>query len=235
MRLRKLIILTDEVYEHMCYSGNEHIRVGAYKQMWDRTITMFTASKVFSCSGWRIGWAIGPAKLVEPLMAAQTWLCLGIHRPTQNAMAKALEYVKTTPYEDGKLYYDWMRDILEKKRDRLVKTLRNCWLKIRVFNPEGGFFIMVDITESIPMIPSEYYYKEGSEKKEGKEYDYSADYAFVRWIADKYRIVCIPCFPFYDQSHTTNPKEYRGSHLVRFALCKNDETLELVEKILGKE
>ena len=239
----RLIIITDEVYEHMCYNGNEHIRLGALDGMWDRVISLYTASKVFSCAGWRVGWTIASAKLIEPLVAVQNWNNLNIHRPSQVAVAKTLEYVRSKPYQGDKYYYDYLREMLEKKKNFLVNVLKNSWIKMRVFEPEGGFFIVVDITESIPLIPRQYFYKNGKIKdsedlKETKELDnidYSADYAFVRWLADKFNIISIPGYPFFDQGHANSVKDYKGTHLVRFAFCKNDETLNAVAECLLKK
>ena len=240
----RLIIITDEVYEHMCYNGNKHIYLGAMEGMWDRVISLFSASKIFSCAGWRVGWTITSAKLSEPLIAAQNWNNLNINLPSQIAVARGLEYIKSTPYLEGKYYYEYIDGMLEKKKNFLVNVLRNSWIKMRVYEPEGGVFIIADITESIPIIPKQYFYNKGDQVKlkedlksvEGlSNVDYSPDYAFVRWLADKFNIISIPGYPFFDQTHAKCVKEYKGTNLVRFAFCKSDETLEAVAECLLKK
>jgi len=129
---------------------------------------------------------------------------------------------------------------LHRKREILVDTLQNSWIKMRVHVPEGGFFVICDITEAIPMIPREYFYKKVdgryvNREDEGIEAECSPDWAFVRWIADKFNIIAIPGYPFYDQSQSKSVREYKGGHLVRFALCKNDETLKGVAECLRKK
>lgn len=240
----RLIVIMEEIYEHMCYDSHKHLRIATYPGMWERVISIYTASKAFSCAGWRIGWAISSCTLVGPLTAAQNWLNLNVSRPSQMAVAKSLEYVTNTPYVDGKLFYNWIEESMQRKKDLLVKALKNSFLKIKIYEPEGGFFVLVDITEMIPLIPRKYFYKtENTEKfvenspmnQDKRIPDYSPDYAFVRWLATEYKVISIPCFPFYDQSNATNVGEYKGSHLVRFALCKNDETIIAAAEALARK
>jgi len=239
----KLIIIADEVYEHMCYDSHKHIRIGALEGMWDRVISFYSASKTFSCAGWRVGWAIGAEKLIQPLVAIQNWNNLNINRPAQIAIAKALNYATGTVYKDDKLYYDHLNTILQKKKDSLVAVLKKSWIKLKVFEPEGGFFILIDITEAIPQIPAKYFYKNEDKItykslngiKELDEVDYTPDYAFVRWLAAKSKIISIPIYSFYNQSHAKSLKEYKGTNLVRFAFCKNEDTLAAVAECFTKE
>jgi len=237
----RLIIVTEEVYEYMCYDKHEHISIATMENMWERVISIYTASKTFACSGWRVGWVIASETLTAPMIAAHSWTNLGIHRPAQMAVAKAMDqFRESAATEDGRNYYEDLNKMLQKKKDFLVDTLENSWIKMKVHVPEGGFFVIVDITEAIPMIPREYFYKKVDgryvdREKEGVKTEYSSDFAFVRWIADKFNIISIPGYPFYDQSGAKSVHEYKGSHLVRFALCKNDETLKGVADFLRKK
>lgn len=239
----RLIVIADEVYEHMCYDNHKHLRIGALDGMWDKVISFYSASKAFSCAGWRVGWAVGSEKLIQPLVAVQNWNNLNINRPAQIALARALEYANSTIYRDDKLYYDYLNSILQKKKDFLVAALKKSWIKMKVYEPEGGFFILIDITEAIPTIPAKHFYKSedrikytGSNgSKELVETDYTPDYAFVRWLAARSKIISIPIYPFYNQSQAKSLKEYKGTHLVRFALCKNEDTLAAVAECFLKE
>jgi len=55
----KVIVLSDEVYEYMLYNNNKHLRIANFPGMWDRTVSMYSSGKTFSCTGWRIGFAVG--------------------------------------------------------------------------------------------------------------------------------------------------------------------------------
>jgi aspartate/methionine/tyrosine aminotransferase len=60
--------ITDEVYEKLVFDGKQHIRLASLPDMWDRTITISSCGKTFSCTGWKIGWAYGAAHLIKPMV-----------------------------------------------------------------------------------------------------------------------------------------------------------------------
>ncbi len=69
-----LLVITDEVYEHLVYDGHEHLPLAGFDGMAERTITISSAAKMFNCTGWKIGWACGPAKLIAGVRAAKQYL-----------------------------------------------------------------------------------------------------------------------------------------------------------------
>ncbi len=71
---RDLVVITDEVYEHLTYTGHEHVPMATLPGMAERTLTLSSAGKSYSFTGWKVGWATGPAELVGALLAAKQWL-----------------------------------------------------------------------------------------------------------------------------------------------------------------
>jgi len=67
----QVLIFADEVYEHVIYDKNQHLRIGSFENMWERTVSVYSGGKIFSVTGWRIGWAVGPEHLIHPMTIAQ--------------------------------------------------------------------------------------------------------------------------------------------------------------------
>ena len=131
---RDLVVVTDEVYEHMTYDV-EHRPLATFNGMAERTLTISSAGKTFSFTGWKIGWACGPARLVRPVLMAKQFLTFVSGAPFQPAMAVGLRLPDS--------YFDGLRATLQGKRDRLIAGLRNVGLE--VFVPEGTYFVTADV------------------------------------------------------------------------------------------
>jgi N-succinyldiaminopimelate aminotransferase len=131
---RDLIVVTDEVYEHMTYDV-EHVPLATLPDMADRTLTISSAGKTFSFTGWKVGWAVGPADLVTAVRTAKQFLTFVSGAPFQPAIALGLGLPDA--------YYDGLRDSLRAKRDRLCAGLRD--VGFEVFEPAGTYFITADV------------------------------------------------------------------------------------------
>jgi N-succinyldiaminopimelate aminotransferase len=130
-----LVVVTDEVYEHLLFDGREHVPICTLPGMWERTVSISSAGKTFSFTGWKVGWVTGPAELVATVMAAKQWLTFSNAAPLQPAVAHALGH-------EAAFYGALARD-LEAKRDLLVAGLRT--LDLEVYNPEATYFVMTDV------------------------------------------------------------------------------------------
>ena len=145
-------------------------------------------------------------------------------------------------YEGCTNYYDYLAKTFTSKKQRLCKILKAAPFKWTILEPEGGYFVCVDVTNAIPQIPIKYFYKAGKSEEKGttedwkslENPDYSPDSAFSRFISYEYGVTPIPLSPMYDQSEVKNIKETRGGTFIRFAACKKDETLDKLEKLLVK-
>jgi N-succinyldiaminopimelate aminotransferase len=135
-REHDLIVVTDEVYEHLVFDGREHVPLATLPGMWERTLTLSSAGKSYSFTGWKVGWATGPAPLVGALFAAKQWLTFTSGAPLQPAVAAALDECPDFPTELGRS--------LQERRDRLVAGLEAAGLAPYV--PQGTYFATTDIS-----------------------------------------------------------------------------------------
>lgn len=138
-RQRDLIVVTDEVYEYLTYGGADlgagHLPIGTLPGMAERTVTISSAGKSFNVTGWKIGWAMGPAPLIAAVRAAKQFLTFVGGAPFQPAVAHALR--------DESAWVAGLRDSLWRKRDRLCAGLRQAGFDITV--PAGTYFVQADI------------------------------------------------------------------------------------------
>ena len=132
-----LIVVTDEVYEYLTFDGTDHIPIATLPGMAERTITVSSSGKTFNATGWKIGWACGPAELVAAVRAAKQFLTFVGGAPFQPAIAYALQHEMA--------WVAAMRDGLQRKRDRLSEGLRSAGFT--VFRPQGTYFVVTDIRE----------------------------------------------------------------------------------------
>ncbi len=133
---RDLLVVTDEVYEHLIFDDARHRPLSTYDGMAERTLSISSAGKTFSFTGWKIGWATGPEDLVRAVMTAKQFLTFTSGAPLQPAIAHALLL--------GDDYYESARTALQAKRDRICRGLRE--VGFDVFVPQGTYFVTTDIT-----------------------------------------------------------------------------------------
>lgn len=126
------VVLTDEVYEHMTFDA-EHVPMATLPGMAERTLTISSAGKTFSVTGWKIGWVHGPAELVAAVRAVKQFLTFASGAPFQPAVAAALATADYTAISAG----------LRPKRDLMVSGLRAAGM--RVFEPRGTYFVVADL------------------------------------------------------------------------------------------
>lgn len=131
-----LVVITDEVYEHLVFDDHEHVPLATLPGMFERTLTLSSAGKSYSFTGWKVGWATGPAELVGAVLAAKQWLTFTSGSPLQPAVAHALDEASDFP---AALAAD-----LRTRRDLLCDGLAAVGLDVRV--PEGTYFASTDIS-----------------------------------------------------------------------------------------
>ena len=129
-----LVVISDEVYEHLVFDG-VHIPISTLPGMRERTVRISSAGKTFSFTGWKIGWACGPADLVAAVRTAKQFLTYVSGAPFQPAVALALGLPDS--------YFGGLRDNLRDRRDQFDAGLRE--LGFDVFSPAGTYFITTDV------------------------------------------------------------------------------------------
>ncbi|MDG4864237.1 pyridoxal phosphate-dependent aminotransferase [Streptomyces sp. T-3] len=132
---RDLLVITDEVYEHLVFDG-EHIPLASFPGMRERTVTISSAGKTFSFTGWKVGWVTATPELVTAVRSAKQFLTYVASGPFQYAIAEALALPES--------YFTGFRDDLRTKRDLLADGLADAGFE--VFRPQGTYFITTDIT-----------------------------------------------------------------------------------------
>ncbi len=129
-----LVVITDEVYEHLVFDGHEHLPLAGFDGMAERTVTISSAAKMFNCTGWKIGWACGPAPLIVGMKAAKQYLSYVGGAPFQPAVALALDT------EDA--WVAELRNTLQARRDRLTAGLTE--IGFEVHDSHGTYFLCAD-------------------------------------------------------------------------------------------
>ena len=132
---RDLIVVTDEVYEHLLFDGRRHVPISTLPSMADRTLTISSGGKTFHTTGWKIGWMTGPEPLVTAARTAKQFLTYVSGAPFQPAMAVGLALPDA--------YFDRLVAELQTARDHLVAGLRGAGFT--TFEPEATYFATVDI------------------------------------------------------------------------------------------
>ncbi|KAL1357141.1 hypothetical protein HN51_009123 [Arachis hypogaea] len=132
------LAITDEVYEHITYDTVKHISLAIFPGMQERTVITSSLSKTFSVTGWRVGWAIGPAFLASAIRNIHIKVTDSAPAPFQEAALTALR----SPPE----YFQTLKSDYQSKRDFIVKLLAGVGFKIQ-FIPQGSIFLFAELPE----------------------------------------------------------------------------------------
>jgi N-succinyldiaminopimelate aminotransferase len=130
-----LLVVTDEVYEHLTYD-REHIPFATIDGMRERTVSVSSAGKTFSFTGWKVGWVTGTPEIVNAVRTTKQFLTFVASGPFQYAIAEAL----TLPDR----YFESLAGELKRKRDLMAAGLER--IGFEVYQPDGTYFITTDIT-----------------------------------------------------------------------------------------
>ncbi len=166
-RAHDVIVVSDEVYDRITFDGARHIPIATLPDMWERTLTLNSTGKTFSMTGWKIGYAIGPAALQSALRGVHQFVTFASGTPFQIAMADAFGQA----WESG--YFDDLQRIYQHRRDLLREVLVAAGLP--PFPVSGSYFLTSDVTQS----------GHGS----------AAD--FCRWLTTEIGVAAIPTSAFY--------------------------------------
>ena len=186
-----LLVIADEVYEHLVFDERRHIPLANYPGMAGRTLTISSAAKMFNVTGWKIGWSCGAAELIAGVRAAKQYLSYVGGAPFQPAVAHALN--------NEEAWVVAARESLQKKRDKLSFALAD--LGFDVHDSFGTYYLCAD----------------------PRPLGYHDSASFCAQLPERAGVAAIPvsalCDPGSDHVDEWN-------HLVRFAFCKREDTLD---------
>lgn len=162
-----VLVVSDEVYDQLVFEGAVHVPIATLPGMWARTLTINSTGKTFSVTGWKIGYAVGPAPLNDALRAAHQWVTFATATPLQAAAAAALEGALANGY-----YAQFRAEYAE--RYRLLRAIL-AGAGLPAFATEGSYFVMADISRT----------------------GFTSDADFCRWLTREVGVAAIPPSAFY--------------------------------------
>ncbi|CAD8075446.1 unnamed protein product [Paramecium sonneborni] len=205
-RYPQVVVCEDAAYHHITfgqYQPFNYPRCITHPRLKDRTVCVTSAGKMYSATGLRIGFAVGNEEIIKGLKAAQTYHIFCLNPVIQTATAKCLDQT-----QDGK-YFNSIRDLYEEQANMLLKGLVDSRLNMNYWVPQGGYFIVTDISNI--QIPEKYFNDNGVRL--------TRDFAFAYYMINEFGVVCIPCSPYYENKQL-------GQNYVRWAFCKTTETIQ---------
>ena len=177
-----ILAVCDEVYEELYYDHHTHLRLASLPGMWERTLTISSAGKTFSVTGWKVGWIVANPELSLAVRRIHQWIPFAVATPLQLAVAGALQAAQQSDY------YGQLRKLYQKKRDRLVSTLAGAGL--RPLTPQGSYFIVSDISERAAAAKL------------------SNDVDFCHWLTREIGVTPIPMSAFYCAQHAKEANNF---------------------------
>jgi len=130
-------VITDEVYEHIVYTPNEHVYISTLPGMWERTVTCSSLSKTYSITGWRLGYVIAPENIIERVKKVHDFLTVGAAAPLMEAATVGLNFPDAY-YEELQAHYTHMKTLF-------CDGLRQFGLDIT--EPQGAYYVMLDVSK----------------------------------------------------------------------------------------
>ncbi len=139
VREKEIMVISDEIYGELVYSGKRHESFAAIPGMWDYTITLNGFSKAFAMTGWRVGYACGPKEVMDMINKIHQYAIMCVPRMSQIAAIDALRTGREKDYDDIKR----MRDSYDRRRRLLVEGFRG--MGLHCFEPLGAFYVFPSI------------------------------------------------------------------------------------------
>ncbi|XP_054155802.1 kynurenine aminotransferase-like [Oppia nitens] len=211
------LVVMDEVYEWLIYPGSpqrQHTRMASLPGMWDRTLTIGSAGKTFSVTGWKIGWTYGPRDLIRPLYLIHQSNVSSCATPIQEALAIGFE-LELKRLDTDQSYWRQLTESLVGKRDKLSAVLSTNRLMPTV--PDGGYFMVADCSQLLATEKVDITGESGPTR----------GWRFARWLSKHRGLQVIPVSAFYSREHNC-----LAENLIRFCFCKTDRSLETAEQII---
>lgn len=192
-----LIVITDEIYEHIVYDDAAHVSIGSLEGMRDRTVTISGLGKTYAVTGWRVGWVVAAAPLSAEIRKVHDYLTICAPAPFQAAGVVALGLPAH--------YYEQMRAEYSARRAILLGALADAGFHFRT--PQGAYYVMADFSDIA--------WDHAAHTRSG----WTADRAFAEYMAREVGVAVVPGSSFYADG-------VQGTTRVRFNFAKDARTLE---------
>jgi aspartate/methionine/tyrosine aminotransferase len=227
----QIIVISDEVYDFLVFDDVKFVRFASIGDNYNKSVTVYSGGKLFNATGWKVGWAIGPAEIMKQvgLHAYATLYCS--NTPIQVAMSKSLDKTLIPGYKDGLSYEATICKDFQDVRDLFIEELKKFDIPIKILPCQSGYFVMMDISECKSSIPEKFTSSHDFEDlKEGEtginknryfmeDGRVPLDLAFCRWMAVTRSVVMMPCSLFYHKTSLIKDDNY-----VRVAICMGQDT-----------
>ena len=197
-------VITDEVYEHMVYAPNHHVCMASLPGMYDHTITCNSLSKTYSITGWRLGWLIGPAEVVENAKKVHDFLTVGAPAPLQEAACVGVRFPES--------YYRELNAMYTRKRDFFCDGLERLGLKHN--RPQGTYFVLLDISDFLAL----------------DQFKGWSDMEFCEWMIREIGVAAVPGSSFFREpvNHLIRLHFARSEETLQEALDRLAKLAELL-------
>lgn len=208
-----VVCISDEVYQWLVFDGYQHLSIASLPGMWERTLTIGSAGKTFSATGWKVGWALGPDSLLRHLHTVHQNSIYHCPTQTQAAVAQSLEREQQHFGQPSSYFVQLPRDA-QRRCDHMMQSVRQVGL--RPVSPQGSYFFVADISDfrdKIPDLP-------GAE-------DEPFDRRFIQWMVKEKGLVAVPVSFFYSKQH-----QKQFDHYIRLCFLKNESTLQAMDEKL---
>ena len=197
-------VITDEVYEHIVFAPYEHVRMASLPGMYERTITCNSLSKTYSITGWRLGWLIGPAEVVENAKKVHDFLTVGAPAPLQEAACVGVRFPES--------YYRELNAMYTRKRDFFCDGLARLGLKHN--RPQGTYFVLLDISDFLAL----------------DQFKGWSDMEFCEWMIREIGVAAVPGSSFFREpvNHLIRLHFARSEETLQEALDRLAKLAELL-------
>ena len=200
-----VFVITDEVYEHIVFDPYQHIPMAGLPGLFDRVITCSSLSKTYSITGWRLGYLIGPAQVMEGAKKVHDFLTVGAPAPLQEAACVGVNF--------GEDYYKELKALYTRKRDFFCDGLEKIGLDCN--RPQGSYFVLVDISRFLAL----------------EQFKGWTDLAFCEWMIEHIGVAAVPGSSFFkeDVNHLIRLHFARSEETLAEALRRLEKLAALLK------
>ncbi|XP_050010930.1 kynurenine--oxoglutarate transaminase 1 isoform X3 [Alexandromys fortis] len=146
-----VLCISDEVYQWLVYDGHQHVSIASLPGMWERTLTIGSAGKSFSATGWKVGWVMGPDRILKHLRTVHQNSIFHCPTQAQAAVAQCFER-EQQHFGQPSSYFLQLPQAMKLNRDHMIRSLQSVGLKPLI--PQGSYFLIADISDFKSKMPN---------------------------------------------------------------------------------